>query len=89
MKIKQIIPATGWAAIYEENGKKSVAIPLVCWALEDRGVEELGVVSAVFGMISNGDGKIVEATKREGFVSYDYDYDAAVTDYLINNDGED
>jgi hypothetical protein len=85
MMIQQIIPAIGWAAIYEgaekgEKDEKATALPLVCWALMD---------NSIFGMVSNGNGDIVRAEARDGFKSYDYDYEGAVTDYLINNDGQD
>ena len=81
--IKQIIPATGWAAIYEETDgskKRVTALPLVCWATD---------IDSVFGMISNGDGLVGRADGRDGFKSYDYDYAEAETDYLIRNDDED
>ena len=33
-KIVQIIPAEGWFAVYgDDDGKPTILVPLVCWAL--------------------------------------------------------
>jgi hypothetical protein len=41
-KIIQIIPATGWCAVYQYEGK-DMKFPLVCWGLYDDDGEVVGM----------------------------------------------
>jgi hypothetical protein len=76
MDIQTIIPATGWAAVYEIEGS-SVARPLVCWGTNGRKVE---------GFVVDG-GDVVEASNLDGFTTYEYDLDSASMDFLALRNG--
>jgi hypothetical protein len=81
MKIRQIIPASGWAAIYEDT-----ALPLICWAMYDSDEDHsFFTESHIIGMVTNGDGKVIPAENRSGFKSYDFDPEST-SEFLINND---
>ncbi len=64
-KILQIIPADGWAAVYQIEKNKEL-VPLVCWALvrEEEGTEH------VVGMVVEDGNLIAEAADAENFSHY-------------------
>jgi hypothetical protein len=79
---KSITFASGWYAIFEIEGKSTLA-PLVCWA---QGVEEIdgNTFDKVHGMVAYN-GEIVPAPSVDGFRDYDVaqdDFDVAMD--LIN-----
>jgi hypothetical protein len=76
MDIMTIIPATGWAAVYEIEGS-SVARPLVCWSTNGR---------KVVGFVVEGE-DVVEASSLDGFTTYEYDLDSASVDFLALRNG--
>jgi hypothetical protein len=76
MNIKTIIPAIGWAAVYEIE-ESSIARPLVCWGIND---------SKIIGFVVDGEG-VVEASKLDGFTTYEYDLDSASMDFFALRNG--
>jgi hypothetical protein len=83
MRINQMIPANGWAAVFE-NGS-STALPLVAWALGsyDAGEE---VTHGMFGVITEN-GELMPAPLKKGFKSYDFDSDGTLVDFEMSHDG--
>lgn len=96
MNIKSMIPAVGWAAVYE-NDNSSVAKPLVGWVVHnltnDRIGDEGHVVVAeiktdcIVGLVVDDEGHVVVAETLEGFKTYEYDLDSASIDYLAVKNG--
>jgi hypothetical protein len=78
MKIKNMIPALGWNAVFELTKESQVSRPLVCWACAEletvKGyVEEKADV--VVGMVTDESNNVVPANSIDGFKGYDYDID--------------
>ena len=81
MSAKQIIPATGWVAVYVNEGC-TVLRPLMGWMYE-----EINVVDwFLSGLVVDG-GKVVLASNIEGFTTYEYDLENASIDYLTLKNG--
>lgn len=62
--IKQIMPATGWVAVFVLEGQKDRVVALVAWAIVKTGDYE-----EVVGLIA-AEGEVVEARHQDGFLSY-------------------
>lgn len=74
--IKNIIPAAGWAAIYEiENS--TVAKPLACWGTVKNEFDDY-----ITGFIVNDIGDVVNAKTQIGFKTFEFDIDSANVDYM-------
>lgn len=71
--MRQICPAIGWTAIYEDD-KGSTPLPLACWALND--------VGEVVGLVPDNGG-LVEAPSKENFKQYDYDTEGLTVDFAL------
>jgi len=78
MKIKNMIPALGWNAVYNLTADSEITRPLVCWAVIEKDVST-GVIEqtkdVVVGMLSDEQNDIVPANSLDGFKGYDYDID--------------
>lgn len=48
-KIMQIIPASGWVAVYEDDNEDTLIDPVVCFALVETGMGDRTVVPYVAG----------------------------------------
>jgi len=78
MTMKQICPAIGWTALYEDEAEV-VSVPLACWGLNN---------GEVVGMVPhNGGCALIRADTRVNFKGYDYDTEGSMVDFaLMNND---
>jgi len=78
MKIKSMIPALGWNAVFSVTNDSEVSRALVCWACAEVDITQ-GVIETtkdvVVGMVTDEKNNIVPANKLEGFKGYDYDID--------------
>jgi hypothetical protein len=63
----QIIPAVGWAAVFDEGGEDNF-VPIICWAL---GKGSAKTVRVIHGMIATEDGEIVPAKSFSTFLRYE------------------
>ncbi|HRJ41024.1 MAG TPA: hypothetical protein PL105_04055 [Caldilineaceae bacterium] len=60
MKITQIIPATGWSAVFESKDGRPLTLPVACFALYDDG--------SVSGLV--GPDVLGPADDDQGFLAY-------------------
>ena len=69
-RIIQIIPANGWGAVYDYDGKEATD-PLICWALVERkGPQGFREAEEVVGMDIDSRGLIMPCEEIRNFVRY-------------------
>lgn len=86
-----MIPAVGWAAVYEIDNS-TVAKPLVVWislgsCLSITVDDGKGRQTDIVGMVVGDNGSVIRADSIDGFKTYEYDLDSANIDYLEVKNG--
>ena len=67
MKIKQIIPADGWQAVYKNDDGSEYKSQMNCWAL----IEDERGETRIEGMDVDSDGVCSEANLSTNFLRYE------------------